>query len=382
MKKAILLLIIVFATANLFAQSRPPVTSSGEKVNKRPPQITETKSEIPPENITAKENASLLTDDEVIKVDTNLVTVPVKVSDRSGRFIAGLKKENFQVLEDGIEQEIAYFSNIEEPFTVALVLDMSPSSTFRINEIQAAANAFIAQLRPRDKVMVVSFDAEYHVLTEPTSDRERLKSAIRQTKIESGTSLYETIDFVVNQRLKKINGRKAIVLFSDGVDTTSIKADATRNLSDVYELDVLIYPIEYNTYYDVQSMKNKPIITNPQRNPIPSSTKSPFPIPLPTTPGGQGTTPEDYRKAHEYLDELANRTSGRIYRADNTSNLALAFSNIANELRQTYSLGYYPNEEKKEKKRRLKVRVNQKGVVVRARDSYVAIKQDKKIGEE
>lgn len=375
MKKAILLLIVAFATISLLAQSRPPVTSSGEKVNKRPPQITETKSETTSENIAAKETPVPLSDDEVIKVDTNLVTVPVKVSDRSGRFIAGLKKEDFKVLEDGIEQEIAYFSNVEEPFTVALVLDMSPSSTFKLNEIQAAANAFIAQLRPRDKVMVVSFDAEYHVLTEPTSDRERLRSAIRETKIESGTSLYETIDFVVNQRLKKIDGRKAIVLFSDGVDTTSIKADAIRNLDDVYELDVLIYPIEYNTYNDVQSMKNKPVIVNPQKNPIPSSTKSPFPFPIPTTPGGQGTTAEDYRKAHEYLDELANRTSGRVYRADNTSNLAQAFSNIANELRQTYSLGYYPDGEKKEKKRRLKVRVNQKGAVVRARDSYVAVKR-------
>jgi VWFA-related protein len=371
MKKLILLLIVVSAGINVFAQVRPAPTPGGEKVNKRPPQITETK----PQNPVATETPVPLSDDEVIKVDTNLVTVPVKVSDRSGRFIAGLKKENFQVLEDGIEQEIAYFSNVEEPFTVALVLDMSPSSTFKLPEIQAAANAFIAQLRPRDKVMIVSFDAEYRVLAEATSDRERLKSAIRETKIESGTSLYETIDFVVNQKLKKIDGRKAIVLFSDGVDTTSIKADAIRNLDDVYELDVLIYPIEYNTFNDVQAMKNKPVIFNPQGNPIPSTTKNPFPIPLPTTPGGQGTTIEDYRKAHEYLDELANRTSGRIYRADNTSNLALAFSNIANELRQTYSLGYYPDEGKSVKKRRLKVRVDQKGAVVRARDSYVAVKR-------
>lgn len=374
MKKTILLLIIVFATANLlFAQVRPPVSSSGEKVNKRPPQITETK--LPTENVAAKEDVPPLTDDEVIKVDTNLVTIPVKVSDRGGRFIANLKKEDFKVLEDDVEQEIAYFSNVEQPFTVALILDMSPSSTFKINEIQAAANAFIAQLRPNDKVMIVSFDAEVRVLTEPTNDRERLKSAIRQTKIESGTSLYEAVDFVVNKKFKKIEGRKAIVLFTDGVDTTSIKANAISNLNDVYELDAMIYPIEYNTYNDVQKMKNKPVIFNPQANPIPSTTKNPFPIPLPTTPGGQGTTAEDYRKAHEYLDELANRTSGRIYRADNTMNLAQAFSNIAGELRQTYSLGYYPNEEKKEKKRRLKVRVNQKGAVVRARDSYVAVKK-------
>jgi Ca-activated chloride channel homolog len=324
MKKVSLLLIFIFAAANLlFAQP-------------------------PDENIVAKP-----TDDEVIKVDTNLVTIPVKVSDRGGRFIANLKKENFKVLEDDVEQEIAYFSNVEQPFTVALILDMSPSSTFKLAEIQAAANAFIAQLRPNDRVMIVSFAAEVNLLTDPTNNRETLKSAIRQTKIEAGTSLYEAVDFVVNQKFKNIAGRKAVVLFSDGVDTTSIKADAKSNLDDVYELDALIYPIEYNTYKDVQKMHQKPV--NPR--------------------GGQGTTAEDYRKGREYLNELASRTSGRLYRADNTANLAQAFSKIAGELRQTYSLGYYPNEEKTEKKRRLKVRVNQKGAVVRARDSYVAVKR-------
>jgi Ca-activated chloride channel homolog len=375
MKKTFLLVIILLVTANfvnLWGQSRQPVNTS-QKTNKRPPETSKT----PPtedKKVTTNEVAGPLTDDEIINVDTNLVTIPVKVLDRGGRFISGLKKGDFKVWEDDVEQEIEYFSNVEEPFTVALILDMSPSSTFKIHEIQAAANAFIAQLRPNDKVMIVSFDAEIHILSEPTNDRKTLQTAVKNTRIESGTSLYEAVDFVVNKRFKKMNGRKAIVLFTDGVDTTSIQASSTSNLSDVYELDALIYPIEYNTYYDVQKMKNKPVIRQP--NPIPSTTPNPlpFPIPIGRTPSGQGTTAEDYQKAHEYLEELANRTSGRVYRADNTANLSLAFSNIANELRQTYSLGYYPNDAKKERKRKLKVRVSQKGYVVRARDSYVAHK--------
>jgi VWFA-related protein len=172
------------------------------------------------------------------------------------------------------------------------------------------------------------------------------------------------------------------VLFTDGVDTTSLKADAYKNLSDVYELDSLIYPIEYDTYSDVQKVKNNPtIINNPIPSPLPTP-KSPLPFPLPSigTPSNRGTTPEEYQKADEYLNELANRTGGRLYKADTTYNLATAFSNIANELRQTYSLGFYPNEEQKGKKRQLKVRVNQKGYVVRARDSYV-IKQAEKKGK-
>jgi Ca-activated chloride channel homolog len=375
MKKTLLLVVILLinmSLAELMAQSRPPVKASQKKSNNRPPQ----RSQTPPiEEKKLNAGAGPLSDNEIITVDTNLVTIPVKVLDRRGRFISGLKKADFKVWEDGVEQKIEYFSKTEEPFTVALILDMSPSSTFKIHEIQAAANAFISQLRPKDKVMIVSFDAEVHVLSEPTNDRKALQRAVNTTQIGSGTSLYETIDFVVNQRLKQIDGRKAVVLFSDGVDTTSIKADAASNLSDVYELDALIYPIEYNTFNDVQAMKNKPGIAKPAS--IPAT--MPNPLPKIGNASGQGTTPEDYRLARQYLEELANRTSGRLYRADNTSNLSLAFSKIANELRQTYSLGYYPSEAKKEKKRKLKVRVSQKGYVVRARDSYVAHKIENKL---
>ncbi len=374
MKKAFISAIIFLVSANFavfLSQTRPSIPVGNKKANQRPPQPEKT----PPSESkteTTNEDGEILTDDDVIKIDTNLVTIPVKVLDRSGRFIGGLKKTDFKVFEDEVEQEITYFSNMEEPFTVALVLDMSPSATFKIQEIQNAAITFISQLRPRDKVMIVSFDAEYHILTEPTNDRKQLIQAIRSTKIASGTSLYETIDYVINDCLKKIDGRKAIVLFSDGVDTTSIKSHAGDNLRDIYELDVSIYPIEYNTFNDVQSMKNKPVI--PQTSPIPGTKNPlPFPFPLPTigTANPQGTSAEDYRRAHEYLDQLSNQTSGRLYQADTASNLALAFSNIADELRQTYSLGFYPEENKTQKRRKLKVRVNQKGYVIRARDSYV-----------
>lgn len=355
-------LILLSAAVFISAQSRPAGKTGGQKANQRPAEPTATPT---PETNTSEP------DDEIILVSTNLVTVPVMVSDRNGRFIAGLKKEDFQILEDDVPQEIEYFSNEEQPFTVALVLDMSYSSKFKLADIQAAARVFISQLRPADRVMIVSFDAEINVLTEITTDRERIRSAIRQTKIATGTSLYEAVDFIVNERLKKLDGRKAIVLFTDGVDTTSIRADASKNLNDVYELDSLIYPIEYDTYSDVQRVKNNPTIIN---SPIPSSTPSGLPFPLPSigVPSNRGTTPEEYQKAHEYLKELADRTGGRMYRADSLVNLADAFSKIAAELRQTYSLGFYPGDDKKAQKHKLRVRVSQKGYVVRARDSYIA----------
>lgn len=370
------------------AQSRRVPTNESEKTNKRPAQTSPTPTPTPTpedENTTNIEPVAVsepVNEEDIIKVDTSIVTIPVKVLDRKNRFISGLQKEDFKVWEDNVEQQIELFSNEEQPFTVALILDMSFSAKFKAEEIQAAAISFIGQLRPNDKVMVVSFDAEVHLLTEPTSDRERIFRAIKSTKIDYGTSVYEAMDLVINDRFKKMGGRKAIVLFSDGVDTSSRRAHDMNNLSDALELDALIYPIRYDTFSDVQAMKNKPIINQPQTpSPIPSKNKSPFPFPVPTQTVGmmddKGTTPEEYRKADEYLDQLAVRTGGRMFFASTTGNLTKAFADIAAELREFYSIGYYPKDESEGKKRKIKVKVNRENVAVKARDNYVIAKNEK-----
>lgn len=384
MKKITVAVCLLFVCLNAaFAQSRgvtPNNDADSKKVNKRPVQPVPAPSP-PAENsetqIERESNETVEIDGEIIKVETEIVNIPVKISDRKGRFVSGLTKENFKVFEDGVEQEIAYFSNEQQPFTVALILDMSYSSTFKIAEIQSAATAFVNQLRPDDKVLIVAFDREVRVLCNATSDKQVLQRAIRSAKIEFGTSLYDAVDLVINQKLKRINGRKAIVLFTDGVDTTSERAQDYTNLSDALELDAIVYPIQYDTFAEVQAMKNKTIITQPkQPSPIPGKNKSPFPFPIPTStigaPSSQGTTAEDYRKAGEYLTEMANRTGGRIYQASTTANLAAAFSKIASELREYYSIGYYPKAEAKNgKKHKIKVRVDQENLVVQARDGYV-----------
>ncbi len=386
-----------FALATIIpAQSRnkQPVPE-GVKVNKRP--AAEATPKPPPQNesLSIPETAgqsnptddTTETDGEVLKIDTEIVSIPVKISDRKGRFIGGLTKENFQVFEDNAPQEIAYFSNEQQAFTVALVLDMSYSTKFKIAEIHQAAINFIGQLREKDRIMVVSFDGEVHVLAEPTNDRQILERAVRGTQItQTGTSLYEAMDLVINEKLNKIGGRKAIVLFTDGVDTTSRKSNDFNNLSDALEFDAIVYPIRYDTFADVQALKNKPVIMTPgQKSPIPSKNPSPFPFPFPTntgggigTPGTAGTTTEDYRKAEEYLNEMANRTGGRVYEASNTGSLTQAFSNIAADLREYYSLGYYPKDNAKPgRTRRLKVRTDRKDAIVRARESYVVGKKGK-----
>lgn len=360
-----------------FGQSRR-VGSPDEpakKANRRP--AAQNKDAGEPIRIDAE---TIVDDESVIELNTDLITIPVKVRDRKGRFVAGLTKENFQVTEDGREQEIAHFSNEQEPFTVALVLDMSYSSTFKIQEIQRAALAFIDQLREGDKVMVVAFDEEVRVLSQPTSDRRALAAAIKNTRIASGTSLHDALNFVINQKFKRLGGRKAIVLFTDGVDTTSREATAAANLRDALELDALIYPIRYDTFNDVQAIKNRPIISQ-QRIPIPTTGRSPFPVPtMPTvvTPDATGTSAEDYRRAEEFLNDVSYRTGGRIFLASTASNLTKAFAGIALELRGFYSLGYYPAEETATgKTRKLKVKVDQPNVAVEARDSYVIRKKEK-----
>lgn len=354
---------------------KTPVSSG--KANQRPvatPSPT-------PETPASPTDEPPVDDGEIISVNTQLVSLPIRVMDKKSRFVAGLKKDNFKVLQDGIEQEVALFSNEHQPFTVALMLDMSYSTSFKIGEIQAAAIAFIDQLRPQDKVMVTSFDGEVRLLCEATNDRKLIYQAIKSTKIETGTSLYEAVDVVMNDRLRTIEGRKAVILFTDGVDTTSRRVSDLQNLQDAMELDALIYTIRYDTFADVQAMKNKPA-TEPPPITIPGQGGSPFPKILTSigTPNSQGTSTEEYRHAEEYLDQLSMRTGGRTYVASSLGNLADAYTKIASELREFYSIGYYPKQDRiAGKKTNIKVRVDQPGLIVKTREGY--LNRSKKIAK-
>src|SRR5215213_1502489 len=232
----------------------PPVIKGGATLpttEKRPPVLQGSKtlpSASPTPPVTTD---SVESDDEVIKVETNLVTMPVSVLDRDGRFISGLQQKDFQIFENGVQQKVEYFQSVEQPFTVILLIDVSPSTQFQINEIQDAAIAFVNQLRRDDKVQVISFDERVHVLSPVTSDRRVLRNAILQTEFGDGTSLYEAVDFVINRQLQLIQGRKAVVLFTDGVDTTSRRSNYQTSIREAEEAEALIYPIRYDTQSDM-----------------------------------------------------------------------------------------------------------------------------------
>jgi len=289
-------------------------------------------------------NTQASEDEEAIKVETNLVTIPVAVTDRSGFYITDLKQSEFKIFEDGVEQEVAYFGSTEKPFTVVLLIDVSRSTAYKIEEIQAAAAAFVQQLKPQDRVMVIQFDESVKILSELTNDREAINKAIKRTGFGDGTSIYEAVDFSLHKRLEKIEGRKAVVLFTDGVDTASEKASFDGTVRDAEESQAVVFPIYYNTFYDGNFGR-----------------------------GAGGTSNVEYVRGRAYLDALADATGGRVVRpASKPDGLTRAFESIAEELRRQYSIGYYPSEAGASGERRqIKVRVNRPKLVIRARDSYI-----------
>jgi VWFA-related protein len=346
--------------------AKPPVLGGANYPNNRQPENQQEQAPTGPEEVDAG---------DVIRVNTTLVTVPVSVMDREGRYVPNLQKEEFRIWEDGVEQEVAFFQSVDQPFSVVLMLDTSPSTQFRLEDIQDAAITFVNQLRPDDKVMVVSFNDDIKILSEFTTDRNKLQKAINRSKTDDGTRLYDAVDMVINQQLSRVSGRKAIVLFTDGVDTTSRRADYQTNLVDAQELDALIYPVQYDTSQDMNS-GNIPVGR---------------PIDIWGSilggifggggmrrgggggyPRGRGTGRGDYEFADQYLRELANSTGGREYRADSLQNMSYAFANVAEELRRQYSIGYYPKRPPQAGQRRMiKVRARQPNLAVRTRDSYI-----------
>src|SRR5207253_8529594 len=125
-------------------------------------------------------------------------------------------------------------------------LDTSRSTAFKLEDIQRAAIAFVDQLHSSDCVMVVSFDEDVYIDSEFTSNRDQLRRAIYGTRTGGSTKLYDAVDLVITERLNRLQGRKAVVLFTDGVDTSSKLASARSTLERVEESGALVYPIQYN----------------------------------------------------------------------------------------------------------------------------------------
>lgn len=372
-KTGLLLSLFCFTSLITMAQGTTPPTLKNDPgaTTGKPPVLKENS---PQPTVPAAKSAAA-GDDEIIRVDTNLVTTPVSVLDRSGRFIPGLKKKDFKIFENGVAQNITYFASEEQPFTVVLMIDVSPSTKYKIDQIHFAAVTFVNQLRPTDKVLVVAFDQRIRLLTEePTSDKAKLFAAIYKANFGSGTSLYDAVNVIANLDLINVTGRKAVVLFTDGVDTTSRQASYESSLAAVQEVDALIYPIRYNTLD-----ANVTSIVRGANGPAPMpadivallAARGLSIDPRAVRTSG-GTSVAQYEKGRLYLDALAANTGGRMFMAEDITNLEQSFSGVAEELRRQYSIGYYPETPGTAGERRsVKIKVTRPNAVIRAKSSYV-----------
>jgi Ca-activated chloride channel family protein len=234
---------------------------------------------------------------------------------------------------------------------------VSGSTQAQLQAIRTAANTFIKRLRPNDRLLLVSFDGTINVLTEAVTLSELRKQKLRLDAVHDGTVLYDTVGFVLNRRLAAIPGRKAIVLMTDGVDNGSKKASLKQNLRDAEEANVVIYTVQYNTMPQL-----------PERLSQISNLKARERV--------RTRMIRDYGVGSNYLQSLAEKTGGRIYRADDLADVPQMFSAITDELGRQYSLGYYPKGQALPGERRdIKVKTRQPSLVVRARESYVATAQ-------
>jgi VWFA-related protein len=302
-------------------------------------------------------------DDEGIKLRTTLVQVPVVVSERGGRYVSNLSRDEFNVFEDGVKQNIEVFGSVEEPFSVALLLDTSGSTSAALEQIKSAAMAFIGNLRPHDRVMVISFDDSVQVLSQLTNDIARLTAAVQSIKSGEFTQVYEAVYTAVWERLHEIPGRKAVIVFTDGFDTASSEISEEDTLDAVIESeDIIVYPIRYATREDAERKMVARLRAASKSDGAEVNTK---------VEQGRRELDREYRAADEYLQQLADMSGGIVERADKLGDLKSALGKIAEELRHQYLLGYYPsNRQKDDRARKITVRVSRAGVTVRARPAY------------
>ena len=284
-------------------------------------------------------------EDDVIKVNTNLVTSAALVVGRDRKYVPTLQRQDFHVFENGVEQELAYFAAVDEPFTVALLFDNSRSTTFELRHIQDAAIAFVDQMRPRDRALIISLTDDIKTLGGPTSNKQELKQAISNIKPGGGTRLYDAVDSAINHELAGLAGRRAIVILTDGVDNSSRNADYQTNLNDIARSDVQVYAVQFSTYAQVSKQSGR------TRHPPPE---------------GSGYSRIDYQRADAYLHQITELTGTSVYPAADLSRLDAAIAGIVEELHNEYSLGYYPGTTGRQGEvRRVEVRVNEPWLVVR-----------------
>ncbi|MBV9215108.1 MAG: VWA domain-containing protein [Acidobacteria bacterium] len=337
--------------------------------------------------------------DEIIRVDTQLVDVPIAVVDSKGMPVRGLTANNFVVYEDGKPQEIADFSTTSEPFEVALLLDTSGSTRNDLPLIQRAAADFIASLRPGDRVSIISFNTDRsgsvatavsEVLCPLTDDRRSLALALQRVQVSNGTPYYDGLLQVAekvyrDKPTEAYVGRRALVALTDGVDSTSA-ADFGSAKAELAQVGVISYFIKVDTrdFFESELMGdcNSAIhfsAAQIRRYYKSIAMKGNAERAVSFCDLGEFERLAVSKKLYEIADaemsDLARNSGGRIFPVDDLSEARGAFKSVADDLGTKYTLGYYPTNEKRDGTYR-KIKVELKGLPagtkVTAREGYTA----------
>jgi VWFA-related protein len=339
-------------------------------------------------------------EDEIVRVNTQLVSVPTAVTDRNGRAMIGLKRENFVIYEDGKPQQVANFATADAPFEVALLLDTSGSTRADINLIRDAAKAFINSLRPGDRVALLAFNADswsdqkesyIEVLQPLTDDRALLAKKLDKLTSGQGTPLYDALLRVVEEVFRdppaqNMAGRRAFVALTDGVDSSSQSEFKTARAvfarsgvaSYFVQLDTEDF-VEERLARDCQDNSSLRLsVAQMQRFRKVFAARADASDYQDFCKMGPFERMEIsralYKIARQEMIDLAHISGGRVFPVQGLSEAQDAFALVAADIGTQYSLGYYSSNKARDGKFRA-IRVEVKGspgAQVRAREGYVA----------
>lgn len=284
---------------------------------------------------------------ETIKIDTNLVVLRITVSDQQGRAAANLRQDAFKVYEDGIEQQVSFFSAEESPVSWALVLDRSGSMMDMMSDVYDAALHVIDEGTTRDETFIVTFNKQSELVIDFTSDRHRLENSILGLRAEGETALFDAVEYALDRLERARYRKKVLVVVTDGEDNAS-RLKFRELIERAEEEETVIYTVGM-----FGSMGSSSLM-------------------------GMARYDRDGRTE---LIKLAEVTGGSSHFPTNVDQCRNVMKEIAREVSQQYSLGYYPlNKERDGKWRRIKVTANQHGdstkLIARTRSGYYARKEE------
>jgi VWFA-related protein len=305
------------------------------------------------------------------------VAVSAVVADPDGKVVADLGAADFRLFEDGVEQKIDRVITTSAPEDIALLVDTSASMRLVLSQVEGALVAFAGSLPADDRLLPVSFDDRVLVQSEFTSDRGRLRRGVFQMQWGGGTRLYDAIELVAAEPLAAIQPRKAMVVFTDGLDTRSRLADAGMSTASIEGAQFPVYVVYYARPY-IPWLPDTRLLVEPkdQFDYLKKARTQPSPESMP----GPLLAADSARRhaaavteATAYLQGLADASGGRLFPAASPADLGDALSQVARELRSEYTICYYPSNQARDGTRRqLRLEVNRTGAVVRARTGYLA----------